>query len=209
MDETHGQYPLITIEGPDFSGKTSLTKFLAEALGAALLVFPTQDGEVGKLIRRAFASEIKLSPQTLGYLMVADGLDQEARIKELLENQPVVMDRHTTVSGWVYQTAVYSVDAVLAIQQRGQFRTPDVVFVLDVPEEVTLARMESRAALNPLYEKKDLAHLTTMRRRYLAYHFMHANTILLDGTKSVEELAETVVGVLHAIGRTVAFASLR
>ena len=180
-------------EGPDGSGKSTLSKMFIDALvpfcSVASCAFPTKLTAPGKLIRQQFAGEVEISERAMGYLMLADMVDYEPVIREALATRYVVSDRHTLISGTVYQTEVFGLDEILAIQQRQQFTPPDRVFILDVPTAVSAARLSERTEKrNELYEKVDPTFQERIRQKYLAYaiHHPHQCTIL-DGTRPLEE----------------------
>lgn len=60
---------------------------------------------------------------------------------------------------------------------------PDIIFLIDIPEEVAFLR------------KKDIPHLDYLRKRrklYCAYIQSQPGTIILDGTKDIDELCSEV-----------------
>lgn len=197
----------LVFEGVDGSGKSTLAKAVVERVAwqkrPALFAFPSSSGEVGKLVRRAFAGEVKLgdghpgpAPYTrdrvLGYLMLADGLDREHEIRKCLAARTsVICDRHPLSSGWVYQSECWRTDVLTSIQQRWQFVPPHATIVLDVPAEVAVERMRKRGVeRNPIYEAGGVELFELRRRRYAAYAAMHDNVAILDGTKTTDELVE-------------------
>jgi dTMP kinase len=198
---------LIVFEGMDGSGKSTLSKAVAERLSWRRLphhrAYPSKDGEVGKLIRRGFAREVKFGDdqddgsrdRVFGYLMIADGVDREySLLGHLADRTTVICDRHPVVSGWVYQTTCMPVDELLAIQQREWFRAPDITFIIDVSVHTALERMHARLeANNPIFERNTEDYVDGLRIRYQAYAAMHSNdVIVLDGELSLDDLLEEV-----------------
>jgi len=205
---------LIVFEGMDGTGKTTLSKTMVERYSPSrkppvLMVYPSHDGEVGKLIRRVFSGEARLGngahpdqDRVLGYLMVADGLDREHLVRDhLATDTTVICDRHPTVSGWIYQRECWTIDRILAVQQRDQFVQPTVTFIVDVPPDVAMERMRQRGgSRNPIYEKDGFGYVSRLRSRYLAFAAMHDNVLVLDGTKPIDELVDLVHSHLKQIG---------
>lgn len=208
---------LVVFEGTDGSGKSTLSKVVAEqrlyrwARPPVHMAFPSKDGEVGKLIRRAFAREVVLGDgivdgtqdRVFGYLMVADLVDRSHLIRRhLTARTSVVCDRYATVSGWAYQLNCMSVDELLAVQQRARLVRPDVVFLLDVPPAVAVERMRQRGEIkNPIFERDGFAYVEGLRRRYLAYASLHDEVVVvLDGTRSVDDLHVEVLDHLSKLG---------
>jgi dTMP kinase len=197
----------LVFEGMDGSGKSTLSKAVTEQLPWRTtplhLCFPSKDGAVGQLIRRAFVREVSfgspdypmIAGHVFGYLMVADALDREPVVLDALrlEKRPVIADRHPTVSGWVYQRETMKLDTLIAMQQRQLFTVPIVTYVLDVPAEVAIERMQQRGEIrNSIFEQDGVAYVRRLRGRYLAYATMHPDVVVLDATKSIEELLAEV-----------------
>jgi len=201
---TRGLY--VVFEGPDGSGKSTLSQLFTDKLleiggsGAAFLqTFPSKDGPVGQLIRRSFTREVELSEETLGYLMIADGHDRcDGLYKRLETGITVVCDRHPLVSAWAYQTEVFTMDELVAIQQRQRFVEPDVVFILDVPPEVAVERIKARHGLaNLVFEKDDDGYRNRLRHRYSGYAALNDHSVVLDGTRPLDELLEACMSLVR------------
>lgn len=169
--------------------------------------FPSTDGEIGKFIRSVFAGTVKVNPMAMLHLFVADAIDYEWRIREMIENgYTVLLDRHVTISSFAYQLDHHQPDIWHAVVQPRAFFEPDAVFILDVPPDVVKARLEARGGkLNPLYEKvSDPEYIERLRRRYVAYSILHSNTMILDGTDTPEVNAQSVLNVIDDIRKNVA-----
>jgi dTMP kinase len=66
------------------------------------------------------------------------------------------------------------------------FPNPDVVFLIDIPEEIAMSRKDDVPAIEYLQERRGI---------YLKLAEAFGMTIL-DGTKSIDELTETVVNII-------------
>lgn len=210
----------LVFEGPDGSGKSTLAHAVQRALCDALhgpgtilsIAFPTATSAPGQLIRRVFNGQETVSPRSVGLLMLADALEAEPTLTTHYVNGGyIIADRHTLVSGWVYQSDVFDLDYILAYQRRAQFLYPDRVFILDVPADVAEARITARAAArNAMYEPKDRAYQERLREKYLAYAIMNRHhTSVLDGTRPVDELVAQVITLINAPSIMRADGSLR
>lgn len=201
--------PLVVFEGIDGSGKSTLSRAVRDALALRdpwvhHQAFPSHEGEIGKLVRKAFTGEVKINLDAMGHLMVADCIDFAPVIRKTVnEGITVLCDRYAAVSGWVYQTSEHAIDQVLAYQQRGVLiPMPDMTFILDIPEKVAEERRAQRnQEANPLYERdSQIDYYRTLRGRYLAYYYMHrTNTILLDATEPLTQLVGIVLKVIDAV----------
>lgn len=195
-----GRY--ILVEGIDGAGKSTVVAELAKKLAAREQPFelfenPTP-GPVGQMIRKIFAGEVKVDRKAMLWLFVADALDQEKKIREMLANDiDVIMHRHSVFSGFCYQTSEHLLETVTAVSQAQYFRAPDFAFILDVPSEVALERMGKRGSgPDNLYEDADLQELDARRGRYALLQFLYPGVLVLDGTRSVETNVQAILSVV-------------
>lgn len=186
-----GKY--VVLEGPDGSGKSTLAKMLAEALqktGARvrLLAFPGRESVVGNLIRDSFEGKVVISPDAMMWLFVAEGKDMEPQIRRhVAEGDWVICDRHTMVSGLVYQGEVHGRDRVEQVTQPAHFVVPDRIYLVDVPAQVAMDRRNARGeARNALYEPEKLERLDAMCKAYRSLRERFASSEIVDGTKPLD-----------------------
>jgi dTMP kinase len=187
-----GKY--IVFEGPDGSGKSTLAKMLAASLARAnqrvrSLAFPGRESVVGALIRDVFENKVTVNPQAMMWLFVAEGKDMEPQIKRCVtDGDWIVCDRHTMVSGLVYQGEVHGVDRVDAITRPANFTVPDRIYLVDVPATVAMQRRNARGeARNALYEPEKLERLEAMCKSYRGLRERFASSVIIDGTKPLEQ----------------------
>jgi len=186
-----GKYVLF--EGPDGSGKSTLAKMLATALrldgrSGRTLAFPGRESVVGNLIRDSFERKIAVNPEAMMWLFVAEGKDMEPQIRRhVTEGDWIVCDRHTMVSGFIYQGKTHGVDHVNAVTQPANFIVPDRIYLVDVPAAVSLQRRAARGGdRNILYEPEQVEQVEAQCKAYrdLREHF--ASSVILDGTKPLD-----------------------
>lgn len=192
MRSMKGKYVLF--EGPDGSGKTTLAKMLASALILAgqsgrSFSFPGRESVVGNLIRDSFEGKAKISPEAMMWLFVAEGKDLEPQVrKHLKDGDWIVCDRHTMVSGRVYQGEVHGTDRVDAVTAPAHFTVPDRIYLVDVPAQVAMERRKNRGeARNVLYEPEQITRLDDMCRAYRMQREHFVTSTLVDGTKPLDE----------------------
>lgn len=191
----------VCIEGPDGVGKSTLSKSVVQRfeemnVPAAYRWFPS-DNEVGRVIRSALFGEIKIHSKAFLYLFCADGLQAETDIRQNLSNGVhVICDRHPTLSGRVFQVDNHRaelVDQVYDGAAEEGIMQPDLLFVVDVPPEVSLERMGSREKYrDAVFESDKLDRVTELRDRYIRLARRY-KAILLDGTLSIEQLSDLVI----------------
>lgn len=197
---------LIAIDGVDGSGKSTLANAVGRALEANQFPFkiygyPTKTGSVGKLIRRVFTGEEKVDIAAMCHLMTADAIDTERALRADLEADTlVIMDRYTVTSSWAYQTEAHKLDDVLRTVGPQRLTPPDAVFILDVPTDMAIGRIQARGGKDGYYENVDRAEFDRRRNKYLAYQLMNPfNTVLLDGTQKTEANATVILQIIESV----------
>jgi dTMP kinase len=76
-----------------------------------------------------------------------------------------------------------------------EFPLPDLVFLIDVPPEVGLARIaKGRGEVPNQFEQ--LGSLAAARQAYLNLAARHANFVKVDGTRPVDEVTADLVRIL-------------
>lgn len=191
----------IVFEGGEGSGKSTQARLLAERTGA-LLTFEPGDTEVGRRLR-----EILLSPETgdldvraEALLMAADRAHHVATvIRPALESgRDVVCDRYLA-SSVAYQGHGRGLDPD-EIRSLSLFAAdglePDVILLLEVPEEVAARRLTAMGAPDRL----ESAGVEFHRRVADGYRVQAEEDperwIRLDGTGTVDEVATRIDAAL-------------
>jgi dTMP kinase len=109
----------------------------------------------------------------------------------LARGETVLLDRY------FYSTIAYqgsrSGDAeAIAATMASEFPIPDLVYLIDVPPEVGLARIaKGRGEVPNQFEQ--LESLRAARDVFLNLAARHANIVRVDGTRPVEEVHEAVM----------------
>ncbi len=153
---------LITVEGLDGVGKTTLSAALADALGALCTTTP---GAWIRANRRDFDASFSASPEArslaYGATVIATGRHAE---RALLAGQDVVVDRY-----WL-STVAYAPHGVWeALAAMSELARPaDLTLYLSAPEELRRARLEGRGALSAA----DLDTLSPGKSRWLHQRFL-------------------------------------
>lgn len=162
---------LVTIEGIDGSGKSSLLASLCDSLADLCPVFTREPGTgwVGDQVRRAIAEEI--DPVAEALLFVADHADHVARVVRpaLGKGQLVISDRYTD-SRYVYQAVTLEGIIPSPLEWLRQVHggwtvPPDLTFLLVLPAGVALAR---RAGLERAEHFEEEGVLERVQKNYLA-----------------------------------------
>lgn len=92
---------IISIEGPDRLGKTTISKLLAERLGYTYIKFPNEDYYSGKIIRQILKRELPFEPASFQALQI---LNRFETFEHLDPDGDYIFDRYK-LSGIVYALA--------------------------------------------------------------------------------------------------------
>lgn len=189
---------LIVLEGIDGSGKTTLSRGIAErlrALGLSVVVTkePT-DGPLGRRIREI----AKHGRATVSKEEELDLFhrDREVHVRELvrpaLERGAWVVQDRSFFSTVAYQGERGFDRAELLAKERAIAPDPDLLFVVDIPAETAVDRISrSRAEL----AKDDFEQLETLQRIRRVFLDLPSARVL-DATKPREEVLEQAMNVI-------------
>ncbi len=196
----------IVFEGIDGSGKTTQMLKTIDFLKDYKQIFVTKEpstNKVGKYIKRLLKQDHNPESNALKYfnLYQKDREIHNKQIKKQLKmGNIVVCDRY------YYSTLAYQKEQGLKtdfiLEKSKKFIVPDLVFIIDVPEEVALKRLGKRGTKNEKFEK--LEFLKKLRRSYLNMSLYgkkldklrknkkKENIVLIDGNKKPDEVFEEV-----------------
>jgi len=195
----------IVIEGLDGSGKTTASKLLETKLKKKFKVKrsyePHNDSCGGDYIRAVLTKKIKqFSHRTLALSFAANRLDHRDRLinpwLERAGNRALICDRYY-LSSLVYQSKDgFGFKEVLRLNE--QARKPDIIFFLNVSNEVCYQRMKDRNQAKELFEE----NLEEDRQKFFkAIQYLKRwhkdNIIEIDASGTPEE---TVAQMLGSIG---------
>ncbi|XP_077009224.1 UMP-CMP kinase 2, mitochondrial [Tamandua tetradactyla] len=194
-----GKFPVIAIEGLDATGKTTVTRSVADSLNAVLLRSPPSCiGQWRKIfddeptiIRRAFYS--------LGNYIVASEIAKESL------HSPVIIDRY-----W-HSTAAYAIATEISgglqylppahhsiYQWPEDLLKPDFVLLLTVSPEERMKRIEGRG-MEKSEEEAELEANNIFRQKVeVSYQRMeNPRCRLIDASPSKEKVLQTVLNLIR------------
>jgi dTMP kinase len=163
---------LITLEGIDGSGKSTLHEALKELLADLNPVFTREPGAtwVGDQVRRAIAEQI--DPVTEATLFVADHAAHLARVVRpaLAEGRHVISDRYSD-SRFAYQTVtlqgiIPDPEGWLRAMHNGWTIVPDRTFLCVLPVDDALTRLKPDSQREH-FERREV--LEKVQNNYLSY----------------------------------------
>ena len=189
---------LVTFEGIEAAGKSTLIAALAAKLrtaGDAVLVTKEPGGTpLGESLRSVFLDPAAVvDPVAEVMLLNASRAQLVADViaPALKERKVVLCDRFfdATVAYQCYGRGL-DVEAVLDVCLFATLRiTPELTFLIDVPVEVSRARVRARGGADRLERENAVFH-TRVREGYLALAKLFSNRfVILDGTQPADVIA--------------------
>jgi len=184
----------IVFEGCDGSGLSTCSRMFADYLRGkgydVLLTKEATDSVVGSTIKNVFLKgDEKLSPLALQLLFCADRANHlEIDIEPALsQGRIVVCDRY------VLSTLAFGslgCDLSFLKKVNADFRKPDLIFVIDVPTEVSLERIQRTRGGTELFEK--LETLKKVRANYFKLKSYFKNTFIVNNNRPLDEASQEI-----------------
>jgi len=189
----------IVLDGPDGSGKTTLSKLLAEYLKAqsvpAMYTFePTMDSMAGCELRSMLRSGDIQDIYAFANLFVED---REIHLNRLIlpaleRNEVVICDRYK-YSNLVYQQ-IQGVEAEHIIQANLKFLVPDYTFIiLSESPDILLKRISGRGLEKDIFEEQKFISRTLECYRKMSDYFPHENIIYLKAEETIEKSLKLIL----------------
>lgn len=198
-----GMLVLITLEGIDGTGKSTLSTALAEPLLDLNPLFTREPGAtwVGDSVRRAIAEQT--DPVTEALLFVADHAAHLATIirPALGKGQLVISDRYTD-SRYAYQSVTLEgvvPDPLTWLQSlhNGWTIVPDKTFLLVIPVDAALERLKAKNGREH-FERKEI--LEKVQKNYLGLARADPSRfVIIDAMKGNGEIAGFVATAIRQI----------
>lgn len=200
----------IVFEGIDSSGKSTQAELLKRSLIAhqeqTVISSEPSNGIIGNLIRQAlkqriiFSKDRELFDQQMAYLFAADRHDHlyndvDGVFKLIKDNYHVISTRYYFSSLAYNCNSVEQFNFIQKLNER--FPNPDLTIYLDIPIEVSLARLQERS-LQEIYETK--AKLTQVRKQYQQIFANYpGKAIAIDGTQEQQQIHQQIFTQVRAI----------
>lgn len=193
----------ITFEGPDGSGKTTQSKLLVDALiaqGKSVLWTREPGGSaVGKKIRTMLLDDtsVQLDPLTELFLFAADRAEHVRTVirPALSAGKIVICDRYID-STTAYQAGGrgFDLDVVLTLNKLStEGLIPDKTFIIDVPSEIGLGRVQKQRGSADKFESEALSFHQKVRAMYLKIAALEQKRcVILDGTKAIASIFQQI-----------------
>jgi dTMP kinase len=200
----------IVFEGIDSSGKTTQAELLKQYFLAtkdrAVISPEPSNGIIGNLIRQAlkqrivFSKDRNLFDEQMAYLFAADRHDHlyndvDGVFKLIKDNYHVISTRY------YFSSLAYNCDSVEQFEfikkLNDRFPNPDLTIYIDIPIEVSLARLQERS-LQEIYETK--TKLTKVIQQYQQiFEQYDGRAIALDGTQTSPQIHQQILTQIKTI----------
>jgi len=193
---------LITFEGIDGSGKSTVAKAVAERLRNdydVLLTTEPTSSWIGDIVRKAIASDVDSLAEL--FLFVADHAEHIAKVirPALDEGKIVISDRYSD-SRYAYQGATLagrfedSIDWVKRMHA-GWTIPPDLTFLLLVPPSVALSRCNARQKTTKF---EDIEFMEKVQANFLKLADDEPRRIIkIDAEANLDMMEEEVMGKIQ------------
>lgn len=201
--DPEGMLLLITLEGIDGSGKSTLHRSLQESLADLHPVFTREPGAtwIGEAVRRAIAEQ--MDPVTEAALFVADHAAHLEKIirPALAENRLVISDRYSD-SRYAYQSVMLEgvipdPEGWLRAMHNAWTIRPDTTFLFVLPVDEALSRLKPQDEREH-FEKREV--LEKVQNNYLKFAREDPSRfILVDAVKEKDEIALFVADAIRQI----------
>lgn len=196
----------VVFEGITGSGKKTHIRRLADRLQSigkkvVQIGFPDYETEIARLTKRR-----ELDAYTIALLHAADRSQSQERIKNLLEQDNVVLCDRYCYSNFAYQSARgISLEWLKAIEQN--IIKPKIVFFINTPLEVGMRRVE-QANIEDFTKKEMLSRmqrerqfLENIRQVYLQLAKADKESAwhIINGTLGIEKIHDLVWDVVSKV----------
>jgi len=194
-------YPgkFIVFEGLDGSGQSTQASLLRDFLlkqgyQVILTKEPTKDSEAGRKIRQILDEKTSEDPANLQKLFAEDRKEhlQNIIIPALEQGKFVISDRYFYSSFAFGASDGVNLDWLIKLNDN--FLLPDITFILRVTPRVCVERIDKRGTTKTLFEKEE--KLTKVWKTYKILPERVANTMMIDGERSIETIHEEIKNIV-------------
>jgi dTMP kinase len=188
----------IVFEGIDGAGLTTqaelLEKHLKNKKYEVVLTKEPTNNLIGGIIRAALKKEWITSNRTLQLLFSADRAHHlEKEIIPALENGKIVISDRYFISTIAYGMIELEKEWLKVLNSK--FLLPDIIFIIDIPVEVSIERIKASRFGFELFEERK--KLEKIRNNFLELSKEYKNCFVINGNRSIEEVHKEIVKIVE------------
>lgn len=199
LGDTSPPMKFLALEGADGTGKTTQARLLEKALTAeglnVLNLHPLDTTQFGReVVRPALEKRIKMSPVALLSLFSAAHVQFFKEHEEAIKDADLLLLDRSPISMMAYQAGAINHpngggrDIIRGVTRF--FVRPDAIFVLEVPVETALQRVEVEDGFE---ENADFQRELAGRFREVVHAIGNIPFLFMDADKSVEAVHSTIL----------------
>lgn len=188
----------IVLEGIDGAGKSSQTELLNEWLkendyNTKIIVEPTKS-DIGQLIRKELLnpeSTNDINQQKLALLFAADRLTLKQEILDAKDTTDMILISDRSFYSSICYQNNSSINPQWIYEVNLHTPRPDLTILLDLSEEEAITRCDKEDVF------ENIKFLEKTRKNYLSLLDMEENIVVIDASKTIEEVQENVRKVVQ------------
>ena len=182
---------LISIEGIDGTGKTTLAKLLTTHYNTKYIKFPSENNEIGKLIKKILNDSFVLSFNEAVSLQMLFTINKMLEIENLSYSysEIVIMDRYID-SALVYGY-LDNIPLNYTYELNKFLPTPHLTLILDASPEICIERLRKRNLFDYYEDESKLKVLRELYKELPAIYKafgVERKFVYLDAEKSIDEI---------------------
>jgi dTMP kinase len=183
----------VTFEGIDGSGKSTISKLVAEKLRSTgydvVWTFEPTESTVGKFVQDCIRKQS--DPFVTSFTFIADRILHCKQIQQWLDDEKIVLCDRYAESTYAYQAAQLEGKLKNPLKwleelSDGRILIPDRTFLFIIDPQISLARIQNRAELVP-FER--LSFLEKVHANYLKVS-KGKRFIQVDATQPIDEVVQ-------------------
>ena len=186
---------LITFEGIDGSGKTTIVNMLKEKIDNAIITYEPTKTWLGNNVKKAI--EERKNVITIALLFMADRSQHVKEIKKWIEDGKIVLCDRYIDSTYAYQkeelkNIIKNPEEWIEFIHKPFLIKPDLTLLFVLPVEIAIKRIGNRKKI--LYEKKEF--LEKVQQNYIEIAKREKRFVIIDASKNIEEVEQKCIDAI-------------
>jgi len=186
---------LITFEGIDGSGKTTIASRIAKKIENSVLTYEPTNSWIGESVKKAI--EEGKDAITIALLFMADRNEHIVKIKKWINGGKIVLCDRYLDSTYAYQKEalkgiIENPEKWIDEIQKPFILKPDLTLLFILPVEKALERIANRKKI--IYEKKSF--LEKVQENYMELAKKEKRMVIIDASKSIEEVEKDCINAI-------------